>query len=128
MKSDQPHILVTDILECAAFRTLLEDTYSPTLAGSASAKAVEAKEKGKGEPEETFDPLSWLYDFAASLLPPSNQEKDDAKREISTDFQQVLASITTFGLQELQSSKYPRSVKAAAALAIVKVSPSLSTD
>ena len=122
LSSDQPIRLLTDILGSGSFRTLLEDTYPQATSASTSAQLGEVKRKEKGKAKETFNPLSWLYDFATSLLPAQTGEVEEPKQEMSTTFPSVLAKIAAFGLQDLQSSRYQSTLKIAAAKVIMKVS------
>ncbi|WVF66821.1 hypothetical protein IAT40_001563 [Kwoniella sp. CBS 6097] len=120
-----PHTLFSQLRSNAAFQSLLETRYKPqhdVIDFTEVDEAVQV-DKGKMKVEDDNGPLDWIGNFLLSLIDVEAQvtgETDGKDGKAGSGFSEALAIATNFTFQELQHSRLPGTLRAAAAAAGVE--------
>ena len=113
--------MFSEIVDNKSFRELLDSTFA-----SASAMPSPPSESRKGKAKSifnsSFDPLAWVQDFVHSLLALQRGNKHASTNYGGISFADVLPKVVAFCLQDLQSAKCSRELRAAAARTAFSVS------
>ncbi|WVQ94431.1 hypothetical protein IAU59_001510 [Kwoniella sp. CBS 9459] len=117
-----PHTLFSQIRSNPAFQSLLDSRYKlqPEVIDFTEADEVVHVDKGKKKADHRNGPLDWVGDFLLSLVDvesyvPASLNVGDGKT--GSGFPEALAVATSFTFQELQHSRLPGILRAAAAVA-----------
>ncbi|EIW69108.1 hypothetical protein TREMEDRAFT_31469 [Tremella mesenterica DSM 1558] len=116
-----PHTLFSEIKNNPSFRTSLENSCP-------SSPAETNEHHGKGKGTTTCRSLTWIEDFLLSL----RDAKTASGKSSNTGFGESLAKAMNFCFSEMQHTRYPPSLRAAAAecgcRALVRLRTAVATD